>query len=60
MALIFFSFGGSILTLKLKICLGLNGLLMAVFWQCGIRVWRYEEKADYFLGEFKLAFSHRV
>lgn len=33
--------------LKHKICLGLSGLLMAVFWQRGIHVWRYEEKADF-------------
>lgn len=56
----FFSFGCSILTLKRKICLGSNGLPTAAFWRRGIRVWRYEDKADYFPGEFKLVCSHHV
>lgn len=45
--MMFFSFGGSILTLKHKICLGLSGLPMAVFWQCGIHVLRYEGKDEF-------------
>lgn len=45
--MMFFSFGGSILTLKHKICLELSGLPMAVFWQCGTHVLRYEEKEDF-------------